>query len=413
MVIILIFLFNYGSFSGNIYDYGLTPRSLALGKSFVGLADDGEAGYFNPAGLSYQNRMELKIAYSQLYGSNLEYLNYTLPTDKYGTYAITFLSLNAFDIESRTIKNELSKSTFFAENVYLLSHGYPLFPFLSIGSNLKIHTKNIFIYSDVGIGFDLALYLSCFYPYTFGITLTNLISPNFTLYSEKETYKKILKIGNCYRAYKERVKILLDLNLLEDIFQEFSYDYLNPHFGIEFEIAENRVVQRIGLDRNELSLGIGLKNVGKNFSLDIDYAFLLHYQSKYLLSPTHKIGLTFKFGGFHIWAKAFPKYFSPKPESKENLLTINIKYATKGKIKRWQFLIRSELGEIVKTYQGYDEIPTKLFWDGLDDIGRPVADGKYYYEVTLIDTEEKISLHNTGYLTTIKTTGLKGEVKIK
>jgi hypothetical protein len=91
MVIILIFLLNYGSFSGNIYDYGLTPRSLALGKSFVGLADDGEAAYFNPAGLSYLNRMELKIAHSQLYGSNLEYLNYTLPTDKYGTYAITLL----------------------------------------------------------------------------------------------------------------------------------------------------------------------------------------------------------------------------------------------------------------------------------------------------------------------------------
>ncbi len=411
MVIIFLFLFNY--FPGVIYDYGLSPRSLALGKAFVGLADDGEAGYFNPAGLSFLNEMEAKLAHSQLYGANLEYLNYTLPTAKYGTYAITFFSLNSFGIESRNINNEISKKTFFTENSYILSLSYPLFSFLGIGGNLKINTKNIFIYSDVGIGFDLSFYFSYFYPYTLGISLTNLVPPNFNLYSEEEIYKRIFKIGQAFRTYKERVKILLDINLLEDILKDFDYDYIEPKFGIEFEIMEKRFIQRIGLDKNELSLGIGLKNVGKRLSFDIDYAILLHYRSHYLLSPTHKIGFSFKFGGFRVWASAFPKYFSPKLESKENLLTINIKYSAKKRIKRWQFLIRSELGEIVKTYQGFDEMPTKFFWDGLDDIGRPVADGKYYYEITLIDIDEKVSLHNTGFLTIIKTTGPKGEVKIK
>jgi hypothetical protein len=59
-----------GGLPGAFLDYGASPRTLALGKSFTGLANDAEAVYFNPGGLAHLYSQDVKLAHSALYGGN-------------------------------------------------------------------------------------------------------------------------------------------------------------------------------------------------------------------------------------------------------------------------------------------------------------------------------------------------------
>ncbi|MBN2538326.1 hypothetical protein JXB37_08640, partial [candidate division WOR-3 bacterium] len=44
-----------GGLPGAMLMYGPGPRSLAMGKAFTAVADDAQAGYFNPGGLFQLN----------------------------------------------------------------------------------------------------------------------------------------------------------------------------------------------------------------------------------------------------------------------------------------------------------------------------------------------------------------------
>ena len=42
-----------GGVPGALLNYGMTPRTIAMGKTFTGLADDQEAAYYNPVTENY------------------------------------------------------------------------------------------------------------------------------------------------------------------------------------------------------------------------------------------------------------------------------------------------------------------------------------------------------------------------
>jgi hypothetical protein len=143
-----------------------------------------------------------------------------------------------------------------------------------------------------------------------------------------------------------------------------------------------------------------------------DYAFLLHHQSKYTLSPTHKLGLFFDFAGYRVWIDALPSIFSPTPEDKQNVLWMDIRLMTRAPVKRWQVLIKNSLGEVVRSYSGWETPPLRMTWDGLDDAGRLVSDGRYYYDIVVVD-QRNVPLQFSGSLTNVHTAGPKGKLEIR
>lgn len=404
-----------GSEPGAFLNYGVTPRSLALGKAFCGLADDQEAIYFNPAGLWQVLNQEVRLSHFTLYGARLEYIGYALPTKYFGSFGISFINFGSEGIDSRSPENYQGNPTFFYENAYIFSYAYSPIPTLSFGANLKILAKVLYLFSGAGFGADFGIFYKPNHFLSSGLFIQNLLQPKmrFSDFGEEEIYPRSFRLGLCWRTYQDRVKVLFDILSPFALFtQEFTSDYLDPHFGVEFELVKGMIVQRTGLDKREISLGLGIGRTGSKSSLFIDYALLLHYQSNFILSPTHKLGIALKFGGFRIWVEGYPKTFSPQPGGAENILAMNLKYTTKRKVKRWQLLIKNELGEIVRSYFGWEEPPTRLTWDGLDEATRLVADGKYYYEITLVDIRNE-SCQNFGFLTQVKTKGPAGKIKVK
>jgi len=72
--------------------------------------------------------------------------------------------------------------------------------------------------------------------------------------------------------------------------------------------------------------------------------------------------------------------FSPLTKTKEGVIFYP---AVKGanKIKLWTFTVRDENGDIVKILSGRKKLPEKIVWDGLNNDGFIVADGRYSAEI--------------------------------
>ncbi len=409
-----------GGIPGAFLNYGNAPRSLALGKAFTAIADDAQAGYFNPGGLFQLNAHELLFAHSQLYGARLEYIGYVLPTRELGTFGLTLLNHGAEGLDSRTPDNRTYKSFIAAENAFIVSYCYNPWNFLGFGANIKLITKNIAQYSDIGLGVDVGALIKLPRPFSFGIVGQNLVTPTLKLNNIPEVYPRTIRAGGAVRLLDDRVIITADATMpcVWDI-DETTHSpvrhftpRITPHGGVEFALVSGVLIQRVGIDPNEISLGLGVHKSWGEMGIGVDYAFLLHHQSDYRLAPTHKVGMFIDFAGFRVWIDAQPRVFSPTPENKQNVLWMDVRILSRAPVKRWQILIKNNLGEVVRAYNGWDAPPLRMSWDGLDDVGRLVSDGRYYYEIVVVDQRDS-PLHFSGSLTRVRTEGPQGKIEIQ
>ncbi|MEO0022751.1 MAG: hypothetical protein ABIJ93_02705 [candidate division WOR-3 bacterium] len=413
-----VVLFAEGGLPGAFLNYGAAPRSLGMGKAFTAVADDAQAIYFNPAGLFQLNAHEVLAAHSQLYGARMEYIAYVLPTREWGSFGIGILNFGAEGLESRTPENWQYLPTIFAENAYQVAYAYGPSDFWSIGGALKLITKNLAQYIDAGIGMDAGIVVRKLGPFSFGLAVQNLVEPVLTLYTLSDRYPRTVRAGAAARLLNGRALITVDAvsPLIRAVDSAGNPTrrwqlQLQPHGGVEFQLIPGVLVHRVGYDANEISLGLGVHQSWGRMALGVDYAFLLHHQSSFRLAPTHKFGLFVNFGGFRVWIDAQPKLFAPTPADKNNVLWMDVHSISRQPVKRWQVLIKNSFGEVIRSYSGWDAPPPRLLWDGLDDAGRLVADGRYYYDIVIVD-QRNSSLSFSGFLTTVQTRGPQGKVEI-
>ena len=408
-----------GGMPGAFLNYGLSPRSLAMGKAFTAVADDAQAGYFNPGGLFQLNAQEVVLAHSQLYGARMEYVGYALPTRELGTFSLTLVNFGAEGVQARTTRNDLYDDYFFAENAIAVSYAYNPWSFVGFGANLKMVTKNLAQYSGVGVGADAGILVRALGPLSLGFTAQNILQPTLVLDRIPEVYPRMFRLGAAVHLLGDRAVIAADvatpLTFDNDSLGHPTHRFtprLEPHGGVEFQLVPGILVPRVGIDRNELSVGLGVHKSWGKLGLGVDYAYLLHYQSNYRLAPTHKAGVFMSFAGFRVWVDATPSRFSPTAEDKENVLWMDVRLMTRAAIKRWQLLIKNSFGEVVRSYSGWETPPLRMTWDGLDDAGRLVSDGKYYYEIITVD-QRNSTLQYSGTLTEIRTRGPQGRIEIR
>lgn len=399
-----------GGLPGAFLNYGAGPRSLGIGKAFTALADDAQAIYFNPAGLYQLNAHEVLLAHSGLIGARMEYIAYAVPTRSFGTFGVNLINFGAEELESRTPENWQFQPTWFAENAFIAGYAYNPWPFLGFGANLKLITKNYAEFSAVGAGADIGILLELPRPLSFGLTFQNLLQPRLQLVTYEDRYPQTLRAGIAARLLENRVRLVID-GVATD-FADSSKRDINARGGVEFEIVPNVLTPRVGFDPNDISLGLGIHNAWGKMGLGVDYAVLLHYRSRYRLPPTHKLGVFVNFAGFRVWIDALPRVFSPTPEDRQNVLWMDVRSVSRTPVKRWQLLLKNGFGEVVRSYSGWDAPPLRMTWDGLDDAGRLVADGKYFYEIVIVDQRNNTLTHS-GLLTQIRTQGPGGRIEIR
>jgi len=149
-VLLLLFSQGYAQQRGQLFP---GARPLGLGGTFIGVADDGNAIYWNPAGLPYLNREEFHFMYSNLYGINIKnfYFSYTRPLMKKLALGVDWFRYGFND-------NELD----FSRNRWNVSIGYAINKYLSLGSNVKFlmsHTgfEHAYYGNGWGMGLDFGM----------------------------------------------------------------------------------------------------------------------------------------------------------------------------------------------------------------------------------------------------------------
>src|SRR5437879_6598994 len=91
-------------YAGEFIAIGVGGRALALGSSYVAIASDVTAGYWNPAGLSKLSYPQLTLMHDERYAGavNYDYGAFALPVDARSTLALSIIRLGVDNNDNTT-----------------------------------------------------------------------------------------------------------------------------------------------------------------------------------------------------------------------------------------------------------------------------------------------------------------------
>ncbi len=296
-------------YAGEFLSLGVGGKALGMGGAFAAIADDGSAGYWNPAGLWQIETKELTFMHSETFGSllNHDFISYVIP--KKSETSQTAFGINLMRLGGGGIKiTELpypdeppgennqpyvvdEKSH--ADYVFLFSYSRKINSRFAFGGNAKWIYRNIAGNSAYGLGIDLGILAPVTNSFTLGASLLDATT-TFLAYGNgtKESIYPTLKTGS---KFSQNLKDFVLTFAVDSDFRFEGRDYaaqlnfddfsVDLHYGVELKYLEKTAI-RVGLDQGNFTLGAGLR--AKQIGADI--AFLNHDE----LDNSYRISLHIK-----------------------------------------------------------------------------------------------------------------------
>ena len=311
-------------YAGEFLRIGVGARALGMGSAFAGLADDGTAAFWNPAGLATLTTHEITAMHAEQFGSivNYDFLSYTMPIGSPGqpkqalgislirlcvdnipdTRGLQILDVNGngkFDYpEDRLIVDE-SRFVFDSDNdvALLFSYARAVGRGLSLCGNFKVIRQWLgdSLRSN-GFGLDVgALYVGS-HGWSAGAKLTDATTTRILWNTgTNEFIAPSLRLGGAKTRSFHNRRHLITAAL--DVQIGFSDERLSSqanlgsvtfefHPGLEYWL-ERRVALRAGFEAKNFAAGAGFRI--RKFGLD--YAFLDHQD----LDASHRISGSYSF----------------------------------------------------------------------------------------------------------------------
>jgi len=240
-----------GLLSANFIGMNWGARPMALGETYVGLANDPSAVFWNPAGLSYVNTYSLLASHQNLYEIG----------DLYNQMVAVSIPLKFVHIGAGWSQINLLDE--YAEQVIAVSAAsiiwYKDIP-IRFGLSLDNYSVRVPGYDDAKdaskFDIDAGLITTPLKNFSIGFVARNIFEPSIKLLSENEKLNRNFTLGTHYR-WRDVVNFLLDY--------QWDKDESSVHFGWEIWFFDV-FAPRIGLNREYLTVGFGLK--AKHWNLD-------------------------------------------------------------------------------------------------------------------------------------------------
>lgn len=378
---------------GTYLHMGVGPGALGMGKAYTALATDATAIYWNPAALANQNPYQVYFMHSMLfYGTNFDYLAGSLPTKNLGSFGLGMLYLNSGDFDQRNELNQELGSFSISDLAILVSWSKEIYRGISVGLNYKVVNQSILDYSGTGYGLDLGLKKRLFDRVDAGLMFMNLIQPKMKLAYESQSFPMQMRAGASMKFLEDKLVLSADVGKI------IGWDYAFFNVGTEYNVMNNIAI-RAGLNKGRITMGLGfvLDKIG------VDYG----NKSVSEFGFTQNFGVKYAFGGFGVGAKATPDIFSPAGEN--NISHITLQAKSRSDILEWSFDILDKKGSVIRSFAERGGIPEEIVWDGRDNSGTLVEDGKFNYRFE-IWTQNGESYKNVGSLVSIDTKGPEGRL---
>lgn len=291
LVIVILNLLAARLCLGAPIDLQIGARPQGMGGTFVAVADDISATYWNPAGLTQLKTMEISLMRLQPFevkDVKVDFAAFGRVIGKWGL-GVSFLRQSGELEEGREInKTDIGENAFVFSLSFLATQG------VSLGSNIKRLTiKSKKLEGGAGTGYDLALLYKHHSPnklvkdIKFGLMIRNAscdlkdesVEPSYRAGIATSVYD-----GLSFAPYG--LQAAFDLEKKKEVNKKRNdYQY---HLGLEARPHYN-VVVRLGNDNGDWTYGLGL--LLKNWRLD--YAF--HQEGEYSLGNSNRISLTMRF----------------------------------------------------------------------------------------------------------------------
>jgi hypothetical protein len=372
----------------------VTARTLGLGGAFVGAADDASSVVWNPAGLSMLVPNELRMDAARLFeDTTISAFGFAVPGNKLPSFGLTVLTLRsgAFD---RTDEMNNPLGTFNeSETAYIFTMSRALTPKFALGVNSKLVRQSIEDFSGGGLGFDVGAIMNVTPTLRVGASVLNLGGPSVTLQDTKETYPTQFRGG--FSA-----GVLHGRGLLSAEVDQSQIAGLTIHGGTEYWV-QPAFALRVGMDDQNACGGFSYRSGGH---YQFDYGV-----SDHALGLIHRLGISYRFGGFYASAKAEPEVFSPTGESAVTKIVLGSR--TKSETDNWNLSLINKTDEVVRRFGGKGAPPAHLLWDGKDETGMPLADGTYRYLLVVHDADGREIVSPT-HMVEISTGGPQGSVPV-
>ena len=371
-----------------------TARTLGLGGAYVATADDPLGILWNPAGISGMDQNEVRFENARLFeDTQINGFSLAVPGSWLPSFGLSILSLSSGQFQKTNDMNDPLGTFKQGETAYLFTMSRAFTPRFALGTNLKLVQQTVEDFNGGGFGVDVGGWYDVSPSVRIGATVANLGGPSISLRDKAETYPVNVRGGAAARVLNGRGLVAVQVDQAEGLGTRL-------HAGAEYWL-QGGITLRVGFDD---AYGTG------GFS----YRFAPQYQIDYgvadqPLGMTHRIGISYRFGGFFASAKADPDVFSPTGEHAVTKITLNAR--TKADPDRWTLEIVNKSDEVVRRFSGAGQPPAHVQWDGKDENGLPLADGIYHYRLSVKDRVGHEVLASVRQVT-ISTTGPQGEVPV-
>lgn len=308
-------------------ELGIGARAMAMGEAFVGVANDGTAFYWNPAGISILQRAELAGMYASLFKSleNHFHIGFTRPLYGAGAVSINWVRLTVPDIPfydpgdllgNSTYEQRIAESTQaggswrelqrlgtvltegplglsnFQNDAFIVTLAklnkidvdfgwqYFILPItIPVGVNVKFIRQSLFQKKSSGVGFDAGAMLnfglddlmddSRLGKISVGFAMKDLFNTKVTWDTQSRHFDRIKRSWYLGTSYMQPLPSLdSQLRVAYALQRRFKNTH---HVGTEY-IYNNRLAIRFGLNDAQFTAGVGLRVSLFHF----DYAYMGH-----------------------------------------------------------------------------------------------------------------------------------------
>jgi hypothetical protein len=347
--------------------YG-TARSLGLGGAYVAAATDALGALWNPACLTQLDQNALGFENARLFEeTSINAFSLAVPGSRLPSFGITMVALRSGDYERTNELNDALGTFDVGETAYLLTVAHGLTPRIALGANLKVVQQTVEQSNGTGFGADLGGVATLAPGLRCGLAVSNLGGPTVTLRDAPETYSTLLRGGLALAVLDGRGLLLVQADHSTGL-------GTRVHGGAEYWMFP-AVGLRAGFDHERATGGFS-------------YRFAPQYQLDYAaadqeLGVTHRVGLSYRFGGFYASSLAEPAAFSPTGEHPVTRISLNAR--TKAATDRWALEVVDKSETVVRRFGGKGKPPSHIEWDGKDETGLPLPDGSYHYRLAVTD----------------------------
>lgn len=373
-------------------------RAASMGESFVALADDASAANWNPAGLAQLDQGEFQSMFLKYFADiNYFFGGLVLPAGDLGTLATSMIYEWVPPFNSTADPNAIKGVA--SDLGITLAYGLWAHPRLAVGVAGHFYSSRLIDREAKGGGLDLGVLVPIIrHRIQFGFSFENVVSgmSTFRGLDFREKLPSTIRVGLLGRMpLGSKVASLLTLEYSKP---SDSVNWFKA--GMEFSYRKMlflRAGYRLRTEgspfsgKGHLKLG-GLAGASFGAGIRLD-PVAVHYAFVPLgdLGDTHRVGFSYFLGGAPRSDLDGRSVLEEAPlipvDIQLDLETGIVKRAefsmegltdtVREDINEWVLDITDPKGNVVRTFRGRGAPPSKIPWDGKDELGGTVTGGAY------------------------------------